>query len=96
MNRNAIETDTRAFFERFPHLRDRIELLWGTPQGAKAISTLVFDSREGHRAGFPPEHAATVMALYEEHSRKFPEFSEQVEGFETDKDTVGRRARLTF
>ncbi len=96
MMNKCIETDLSLFFERFPHLRDRIELLWGTPEGSKAINDLILDSRQGTRGGFPKEYLDTLITLCSEHETKFPEFTVEMSGFELDKETVGRKTRNVF
>ncbi|THF66200.1 hypothetical protein E6C76_04905 [Pseudothauera nasutitermitis] len=67
------ETDTRALYERFPHLR-QIDLMWGSKECRQFIFRLMTDTRGGARQGFPPEHAMTIMSLLLEHDRNYPEF----------------------
>lgn len=67
------KTDTRSLYERFPHLR-RIDLMWGSREGRSFLSSLLTDTRDGKRQGFPVEHAQTLMRLLMEHDRVFPQF----------------------
>jgi hypothetical protein len=67
--------DTAAFFARFPHLR-RIEENWGTLACRKDLMTLMNDTRNGQRKGFPAEHALTIFRLMLEHDTDFPQFEE--------------------
>jgi len=49
--------------EAFPHLLKRIGAMWGTWELDVFIHSLLMDSREGSRAGFPMEAAADLMFL---------------------------------
>ncbi|WP_222948174.1 hypothetical protein [Thauera sedimentorum] len=74
------ETDTRALYERFPHLR-KIDLIWGTRECRDYVFRLMTDTRGGTRQGFPREHALTIMSLLMEHDRHFPEFEKEPREF---------------
>ncbi|MCB1917340.1 MAG: hypothetical protein KDG52_16700 [Rhodocyclaceae bacterium] len=65
-------TDTRALYQRFPHLV-RIELLWGSVECRQFLSSLLTDDRGEHRTGFPAEHAKTIFSLLMEHDAAFPQ-----------------------
>ncbi|MCB1896275.1 MAG: hypothetical protein H6945_13510 [Zoogloeaceae bacterium] len=65
-------TDTRALYQRFPHLI-RIELMWGSVECRQFLSSLLTDDRGEHRTGFPAEHAKTIFSLLMEHDSAFPE-----------------------
>jgi hypothetical protein len=77
MTQRVTETPTEKLYERFPHLR-KIDLLWGSPECRKFVFMLMTDTRGGTRAGFPREHAATIMSLLLEHDRKFPQFENEI------------------
>jgi hypothetical protein len=66
-----IETDTRRFFECFPHLRS-IELIWGTRECRAFLAGLMTDTRDGNRRGFDPATAGTILDLLDEHDARFP------------------------
>lgn len=72
MSECVTKTDTSALYERFPHLR-RIDTMWGSRECRQYLMHLMTDTRGGTRQGFPPQHAATIMALLMEHDRCFPE-----------------------
>ncbi len=74
------ETDTRALYARFPHLR-QIDLIWGSRECRNFIFRLMTDTRGGTRQGFPAEHAMTIMSLLLEHDRRFPEFEQEPREF---------------
>lgn len=74
------ETDTRALYECFPHLR-KIDVMWGTRECRDYLFQLMTDTRGGKRQGFPAEHAMTIMSLLMEHDREFPEFEYEPRDF---------------
>lgn len=67
--------DTVALFAAFPHLRS-IEENWGTLPCRQQLMTLMNDTRNGQRKGFPPEHALTLFRLMLEHDTAFPQYEE--------------------
>ncbi|WEN42614.1 hypothetical protein CKCBHOJB_02213 [Thauera sp. GDN1] len=67
------QTAVSDLFEAFPHL-SFILSDWGTQAGRDKIASLILDTRNGTRKGFPPDHAKTVFSLLMEHDTKFPEF----------------------
>lgn len=71
------KTDLTQFLEAYPHLQP-IVTEWGTQAGRDRISSLILDTRDGARKGFPPEHAKTVFSLLMEHDMKFPQFEPEV------------------
>lgn len=70
------ETDTKALYERYPHLR-QIDLMWGSRECRRYLMNLMTDTRGGTRQGFMPEHAMTIMRLQMEHDRLFPQFENE-------------------
>ncbi|WP_240794548.1 hypothetical protein [Azoarcus sp. DD4] len=69
------KTDAEALFQRFPHLR-AIDEEWGTRGCRMRLMKLMNDTRGGSRAGFPAEHARTIMLLLLEHDRLYPQYEE--------------------
>jgi hypothetical protein len=67
--------DTAALFNRFPHLRS-IEEQWGSLACRRQLMSLMNDTRNGQRQGFPPEHAMTLFRLMLEHDTDFPQYEE--------------------
>ena len=57
--------DVRADIEAMPRLQSRICGIWGTQELDAFLSSLVMDSRDGARAGFPVEVAAELLFLTE-------------------------------
>lgn len=49
--------------DSFPRIAQSILLLWGTPELSKYFNKLMFDTRDGARAGFPPEVASAIFSL---------------------------------
>lgn len=69
------KTDTAALTARFPHLCS-IEENWGTLACRRQLMSLMNDTRNGQRQGFPPEHALTLFRLMLEHDTDFPQYEE--------------------
>lgn len=55
--------DVRAAIETMPRLQSRICGIWGTQDLDMFLNTLVMDSRDGARSGFPVEVAAEILFL---------------------------------
>lgn len=51
--------------EKYPHVRQRICMLWGTRELDAYITHLMTDSRDGQRSGFPVEVTAELLFLAE-------------------------------
>lgn len=51
--------------EKFPHVQQRICMLWGTRELDGHINHLLTDSRDGQRSGFPVEVTAELLFLVE-------------------------------
>lgn len=47
----------------YPHIKKRIELIWGTVPLDQYLNSLLLDTREGHRQGFPMEVASAIASL---------------------------------
>lgn len=56
----------------FPHISSRLELLWGYKEFNSLINNLLMDSRDGARAGFPPEIAQALFRLSIIHLKRYP------------------------
>lgn len=54
----------RELEKAFPHILDRIALLWGTPELETYLQRLMLDDR-GNRSGFPPEVMRELAFLFE-------------------------------
>lgn len=51
--------------EAFPHVRNRICMLWGTHDLDQYITHLMTDTRDGQRKGFPVDATAELLMLIE-------------------------------
>ena len=53
----------RQLVERFPHVAERLDLMWNDPAATAAYFTELMVSSRPSRQGFPPEVAAEIVAL---------------------------------
>lgn len=58
--------------DKFPHIGKRIELMWGSNECAVYINSLLTDTRDGKRKGFPREVADALFRLSNLHDVEFP------------------------
>lgn len=58
-------TTEASAIEAFPHVRNRICMLWGTHDLDQYITHLMTDTRDGQRSGFPVEVTAELLFLAE-------------------------------
>jgi len=68
--------DTSEFFTLYPHIAGKIRKLWGTKDCRDLLLSLLNDSREGKRAGFPPSIGKTIFSLSKAHDKSFPQFDD--------------------
>lgn len=66
--------DTSELFAQYPRIAVKIKTLWGTKECRDLLMSLLNDSRDGKRAGFPVSIGQTIMALLTDHDAKFPMF----------------------
>jgi hypothetical protein len=64
--------EVTQFYIRYPHLKDKIQLTWGTKECRRVLNELIGDSRDGHRQGFSNLDSKIIFAMLAEHDRKFP------------------------
>ncbi|MBL8439525.1 MAG: hypothetical protein JNM61_15130 [Zoogloeaceae bacterium] len=69
------KVDTASLVARFPHLQVIVDE-WGSASCRRRLMTLMNDTRNGERKGFPADHALTIFRLVMEHDQDFPEFEE--------------------
>jgi|GEM_PF-4648914 len=69
----TLQTELKQFFDAYPHLQSIVSQ-WGTQAGRDRIASLIMDTRDGQRQGFPPQHAEILLRLLREHDGKFPAF----------------------
>ena len=56
---------------KYPHIYNKLILLWGTEECRTYISELLKDTRRDTRIGFPVEVAQELMSILTEHDRLF-------------------------
>ncbi|MGB9092944.1 MAG: hypothetical protein WCB93_02405 [Gallionella sp.] len=66
--------DTSELFRLYPRIAVKIRGLWGTRECRTLLMSLLNDSRDGKRAGFPVSVGQTIIALLNAHDEKFPQF----------------------
>ncbi len=69
--------DTSEFFTLYPHLGVKIRALWGSKECRVILMSLLNDSRDGSRAGFPVSIGKTIFSLLKAHDVKFPQFDDK-------------------
>jgi hypothetical protein len=66
------------FYSKYPHLKDKIQLIWGTATCRILLIDLLAKNDRTHgqsREGFPPADASVVMELLHIHDTQFPKFN---------------------
>jgi hypothetical protein len=62
----------KLIYERYPHIGERIKLMWGERECNVYMSELFNDTRGATRQGFPVEIASALFKLMQEHEYRFP------------------------
>jgi hypothetical protein len=70
----SAHTQFTTFYEKYPHLKEKIQLTWGTAECRKIISDTLLSDRP-NRAGFPQEDAKTLFNILLTHDQLFPELN---------------------
>lgn len=65
--------------ERFPHIGEKLAVMWGSHVFSGFINGLFHDIRGGARKGFPKEISVALFRLMQEHDRLFPELAYQAQ-----------------
>jgi hypothetical protein len=60
---------TSAIEKRFPHIAEKLSLMWGTPDFSEFLNKLMIDDR-GNRQGFPPEVIDEMLFLHLVHDMR--------------------------
>lgn len=58
--------------EGFPHVSDKLELFSGSDYFPDYVNTLILDTRDGKRNGFPKDVAKAINTLLKKHNERFP------------------------
>lgn len=65
-------SDFQLVNARFPHIGEKIALLWGHKEFHNYMKHLMHDTREGTRKGFPHDIAKALFRLSNLHDNRFP------------------------
>ena len=66
-------TDFQIIDRAFPHIGKKLELLWGDTEFHRFVQRLEQDTRQGSRAGFPPDILFALARLVLAHDAVFPD-----------------------
>lgn len=65
--------DSSHLLTRYPHIRAKLHVLWGTAECRKYLVDLGFVDRD-HRQGFPSDILEEIHFMLDFHDKKYPEF----------------------
>lgn len=68
---NKAEYYPHKLEQQFPHILDKIIIMWDSPEFDSYLNKFMLDKREHARQGFPPEIASELMRLSMLHSEQF-------------------------
>ena len=57
--------------QSFPHILDRLIIMWDSPEFDAYLNKFMLDTRAHARQGFPPEVADEILRLSRLHSEQF-------------------------
>jgi hypothetical protein len=60
---------------QMPRIAESLRSFWGCAEFDEFIRSLLTDSQDGKRRGFPPAIAQALFRLAEDHEAEFPQFS---------------------
>lgn len=60
-------THFKIIYSAFPRIGDKLQTLWGNPEFGHYMNTLLRDTRDGARKGFPVNVFFALDALAEDH-----------------------------
>lgn len=63
---------------KYPHIGLRLKTYWGHREFDPYINDLMKDTRDGMRQGFPPDVAAAILRISQDHVNKFPHLVQQI------------------
>ena len=98
---SSAHTQYETFYNKYPHLKSKIQFTWGTAECRKILSESMMSDREG-RAGFPPEDAKMLFNILRKHDQLFPQHNPDKPGdppfkiFQTAKHPVYRPENKGF
>ena len=68
------EDSTKDFFLKFPHIYQRIKVVWGSDACRIYLNNLITDTRENSRQGFGHDYITTLIQILDKHDLEFPQF----------------------
>ena len=68
----AKDKQFNLIMDRVPHIGAQLSKAWGYPEFMNYTLSLIADSRDGTREGFPTEIGAALIQLIERHIEQFP------------------------
>jgi hypothetical protein len=74
---NITTLEETEFFEKYPHIGTKLQLLWGSIEGRQYLLDLLQDKGRdvdfrNARSGFPMKDAKFIMQLIDQHDDLFP------------------------
>jgi len=57
--------------QKFPHILDRLIIMWDSPEFDSYLNKFMLDTRAHARQGFPPEVASEILHLSRLHGEQF-------------------------
>ena len=71
---DVIEPFIKIIKPQYPHIAEKIHLFWSTRDFNFIMNTLLNDSRDGERQGFPMEIISAIFAIIKKHDEMYPEY----------------------
>lgn len=71
MLKNKEELYPHQLEQKFPHILDRLVIMWDSPEFDAYLNKFMLDTRAHARQGFPPEVANEILRLSRLHSEQF-------------------------
>lgn len=68
---NKAEYYPHKLEQQFPHILDKIIIMWDSPDFDSYLNKFMLDKRDHARQGFPPDIASEIMRLSMLHSEQF-------------------------
>ena len=65
--------------QAFPHIGTKLQFFWGHAEFAVYMDSLLQDTRNGSRKGFPFDVLMALNSLAEAHDREFPHLAAKTE-----------------
>ena len=66
--------DFKLVEESFPHIANKLELMWGNKECYDFLNNLFLDTRDGKRQGFPKPIASALHRISTLHDEQYPQY----------------------